>query len=314
MPEDGYQVVYIENIRKALESMHKCKNGKITICEDASKHAGLSSTFYFECTACKHRVDKDTLKNVEGKARSFDVNRRTNFAMSELGLGREALATICEILNMPSPVSDSAYQKHNKSVNLATRKVLEEKLSDASHRLRKCLDNEDETEILDIAVSFDGTWSKRGFTANYGVGIVISADTGEVFDFVVLLKVSELCKAAEKLRNDPVKYESWKNAHAASGLCQKNYNGSSPTMEKEAAKILWSRSTEKHRFRYIDIVCDGDSKNLMRRCGIPMECAKIARNMKIWTSNHLSIKSGRIQKHMLNGNRIMIVEMQIIVG
>ena len=62
--------------------MHKCENGKITICEDASKRAGLSSTFYFECTACKHRVDRDTSKNVEGKACSFDVNRRTNFAMS----------------------------------------------------------------------------------------------------------------------------------------------------------------------------------------------------------------------------------------
>lgn len=97
LPEDGHRVVYIENIRKALESMHKCKNGKITICEDASKRAGLSSTFYFECTACKQRVDMDTSKNVEGKARSFDVNRRTNFAMSELGLGKEALATICEI-------------------------------------------------------------------------------------------------------------------------------------------------------------------------------------------------------------------------
>lgn len=31
-------------------------------------------------------------------------------------------------------------------------------------------------------------------------------------------------------------------------------------MEKEAARILWSRSVEKHKFRYNDMVCDGDSK------------------------------------------------------
>ena len=156
-------------------------------------------------------------------------------------------------------VSDSAYQKHNRSVNLATRKVLEEKLSDAGHRVRSYL-QEDDTEILNIAVSFDGTWSKRGFTANYGVGIVISADIGEVFDYVVQSKVSELCKATEKLKSTPDKYQEWKNAHMASGHCQKNYDDSSPAMEKEAARILWSRSVDKHKFRYIEMVCDGDSK------------------------------------------------------
>ncbi|CAB3984028.1 Hypothetical predicted protein [Paramuricea clavata] len=232
--KDGYRIVYIENIRKAVEMMHKCKNGTIITCEDVSKRAGLSSSYYFECTKCRQRVDMDTSKPVEGKARSFDVNRRTNFAMGELGLGREALATICEILNMPPPVSDSAYEKHNRS--------------------------KDDAEILDVAVSFDGTWSKRGFTANYGVGIVISADTGEVLDYVVLSKVCELCKAAEKHKSNRDKYQEWKDAHVASGLCQKNYNGSSPAMEKEAARILWSRSVEKHKFRYIDMVCDGDSK------------------------------------------------------
>ena len=163
LEEQGYQIVYIENIRKTVESMHKCKNGAIIACEDASKRAGLSSSYHFECTKCKQSVDMDTSKPVEGKVRSFDVNRRTNFAMGELGLGREALATICEILNMPHPVSDSAYQKHNQSVNLATRKVLYEKLNGAGHRVRG-LFQKDATEVLDIAVSFDGTWSKRGFT------------------------------------------------------------------------------------------------------------------------------------------------------
>jgi macrodomain Ter protein organizer (MatP/YcbG family) len=63
---------------------------------------------------------------------------------------------------------------------------------------------------------------QKKITANYGVGIVISADTREVLDYVVLSNVCELCKAAKKLKNDPVKYEEWKNAHVASGLCQKS--------------------------------------------------------------------------------------------
>ena len=120
--QEGYRIVYVDNIRKTVESMHKCKNGTIITSEDASKRAGLSSCFHFECTECKQKVEMVTSRSVEGKASSFDVNRRTNFAMGELGLGREALATICEILNMPPPVTDRAYQQHNCSVNLATKK------------------------------------------------------------------------------------------------------------------------------------------------------------------------------------------------
>jgi hypothetical protein len=54
---------------------------------------------------------------------------------------------------MPHPV--------NESGNLATRKVLEERLNDAGYRVRTFLHNKDDTQMLDIAVSFDGAWSKR---------------------------------------------------------------------------------------------------------------------------------------------------------
>ena len=36
----------------------------------------------------------------------------------------------------------------------------------------------DPHDILDVAVSYDGTWHKRGFVSNHGVGVVISMDTG----------------------------------------------------------------------------------------------------------------------------------------
>jgi hypothetical protein len=98
----------------------------------------------------------DISKPGGGKACYFDVNRRTNFPLGHLGSGREALPTISEILNLPHPVSESAYQKHNQSVNLATRKVWEERLNDAGHRVRMFLHNNDHTEILDIAGLFDG--------------------------------------------------------------------------------------------------------------------------------------------------------------
>ena len=47
--------------------------------------------------------------------------------------------------------------------------------------------------VVHITVSFDGTWHKRGFTSNYGVGIVTDVSTGLMLDFEVVL--SKYCQA-----------------------------------------------------------------------------------------------------------------------
>ena len=71
-----------------------------------------------------------------------------------------------------------------------------------------------------------------------------------------------------------MKYQELKNAHMASFVCQKNYDGN-PAMEKEAAKILWSRSVEKHKFQYIDMVCDGEAySEVWNTYGICKDCEK----------------------------------------
>ena len=41
------------------------------------------------------------------------------------------------------------------------------------------------TEVVDIAVTCDGTWSKRGFTAAYGVVVVISWESRQVLDYEI---------------------------------------------------------------------------------------------------------------------------------
>ena len=44
-----------------------------------------------------------------------------------------------------------------------------------------------------LSISFDGTWHKRGFAFNYGVGIVIDVATGQVLDLEVLSKYCQPC-------------------------------------------------------------------------------------------------------------------------
>ena len=50
-----------------------------------------------------------------------------------------------------------------------------------------------EGEPMDVTVTFDGTWMKRGFVSNYGVLVVISWDTGRVLDTIVLSKYCAKC-------------------------------------------------------------------------------------------------------------------------
>ena len=58
-------------------------------------------------------------------------------------------------------------------------------------------------DIIEIAVSFDGTWPKRGFSATFGVGFVISADSGQVLDYEFASKICVQCSRK--------KYIYWNN-------------------------------------------------------------------------------------------------------
>ena len=63
--------------------------------------------------------------------------------------------------------------------------AVREAYADTDPHLREAI-NRGENPIIDIRVSFDGTWQKRGFTSLYGVGICIDVLTGYVVDYVVL--------------------------------------------------------------------------------------------------------------------------------
>ncbi|XP_046679422.1 uncharacterized protein LOC124366865 [Homalodisca vitripennis] len=135
-------------------------------------------------------------------------------------------------------------------------------LSKARARVREHCQKENSAleanSAIDLAVSFDGSWHKRGFTSNYGVGSIIHIDTGLVIDYCVLSKFCRNCASAEHdLGRGSPEFDIWYAGHAID--CDKNYEGSSPGMEVAAAEILWKRSLS-YKFRYTTLVSDGDSK------------------------------------------------------
>ena len=139
-----------------------------------------------------------------------------------------------------------AETSYNKQLNIIAE-MAEEKadreLKEAGFRLRNLFrfENSQVTDdsVEDIAVSFDGTWAKRGHTSLYGVVFVLSADTGEVLDYHIMSKFCKACSMWEsKKESDLQKYNEWKIQHLQSNDCTINFEGSSPAMEMERAIII----------------------------------------------------------------------------
>ena len=235
--------------------------------ESSSNRFGLGSSLYAKCSGCgmseflatgNHPQDDVNPRTLQGK----DVNRRMVLAAFESGIGKEGVAKFCEVFNMPFNISPDTWYSHEEILSQAFQEETSEQLQKNCAEARKLAmleealdDDDDNVTIVDIPISFDGTWSKRGYTANHCIGFVISAATGRVLDFEVISKVCQQCTQM-KAKLDEAGFNDWYQDH----ICEGSYKGSSPSMEMECAKRLWGRS-ENNYVRYKWMICDGDSKS-----------------------------------------------------
>ncbi|GFT90842.1 uncharacterized protein TNCV_336101 [Trichonephila clavipes] len=114
-------------------------------------------------------------------------------------------------------------------------------------------------EIIDVSVSYDGTWQKRGHTSNLGLGIIIDILSGLVLDFEVLSKYCHNCVVAGRdMGVDSAEFHTWQKGHADES--DKNFDGTSGAMEMHAALIMWRRSISDCQMRFVSMLSDGDSK------------------------------------------------------
>ena len=113
------------------------------------------------------------------------------------------------------------------------------------------------TGLLDITVSFDGSWLTRGHHSNIGAGFVIHFDTGIVLDMEILSKHCQQCKVRKK-KEEEAKKKKIVLPPFIHKKCNQTWNESSSKMEQEAARKLWGRSTQ-YGLRYTKYIGDGDT-------------------------------------------------------
>ena len=162
------------------------------------------SLLFVECSRCNLRTFLPTSKNMASPGRSDDVNRRAVHFVLKSGICFSGLETFCVTFNQPC-MAETSYNKQWDIIAEVAEEEADCELKEAGFRLRNLLRSENShvinDSVEDIAVSFDGTWAKRGHTSLYGVVFVLSVDTGEVLDYCIMSKFCKACSMWESKKN-----------------------------------------------------------------------------------------------------------------
>ena len=104
------RLVELSSLMSTFQELHNCKRGKLVYNDEQAKRYGNSSLIHIECTKCKKKVYLQTSPNSGGqwRAKNADINRCMVYSACEVGVGREAMSVMCDVLNMPPPCQPSS--------------------------------------------------------------------------------------------------------------------------------------------------------------------------------------------------------------
>ena len=258
--EDCYLFVQKSMILDCL-SVLLCQQPGLTFTTSSGKW-GFATKARLVCEVCDELVKENVLCERVGGSKSqtnpYDINLRATLAFRVLGCGHSAMKEGASTMNLPHLVSYDSYRTAHQKIADASKQTFQGIVSKSRESIvtayKEIDEHPDENGILTIAVSFDGSWQKRGFTSHNGIGAVIDLLTGLPIDFEVLSNFCIKCKAVEGEQEDL----EWKTRLEPN--CPKNFEGTAGAMEVACAEKLWSRSIEKHNVRYTTSLSDGDSK------------------------------------------------------
>lgn len=223
---------------------------------------GFSSKIQLVCSFCDRIISQSytSPQLSRHKGTPFEINKKMVETFLVNGSGHSGMERLSINVNMKC-MSRKTYSKFVKMIAEESSEFIDDVLLLARQIVKaahKELDPDlDGQEIIEVTVSFDGSWHKRGFSSPYGVGLVIDVLTGLVIDYVVLCKECAVCNQKESQLSKEA-FATWQETHRNNNQCDRNYWGSSKSMETAVAEVLWKRSEEKG-FQYTGLLSDGDA-------------------------------------------------------
>ena len=237
-----------------------------------NRKMGLVSVLETFCTAC-HAVLNATLTSdeLDGPGNQpHVVTRQVVAASMDMGVGHAGVVKLCRYLDMP-PIHHTTFGKHAKAVCDASKLAVVHVFASVADVVRRAYRDLDpsigDDDIIDLTVSFDGSWMTRGHKSLYGIGCVVDVASGLVLDMAVLSLYCHRCVYASRRFGGKATaaFQQWFADHRDE--CQRNHQGSSGSMEKAAAELLWRRSVDRG-FRYTTLLSDGDANTFKHLTGL----------------------------------------------
>ncbi|GFR85167.1 hypothetical protein ElyMa_006020700 [Elysia marginata] len=247
----------------------QCKCPTLELTVDDKLRMSFVAYLRVTCTNCEEVASEGYTSQTTTKDQSMEINRKLVCAGLNVGAGHSNLMKFAEVVGMPG-MHLKTHQSHVEKIFMSVQSTFVDLvLQDARARLWRHYQEHNpaaigEDGILNVAVSFDGSWAKRGHTSKIGFASVIEVMTGLVIDFHVMSLFCQICATTgEPLRKrNAQEYEAWLVKHKESGTCTKNYEGSSGGMEKAGALVIWGRSL-KYKCRFNMMVGDGDANTFL---------------------------------------------------
>lgn len=265
--EEEYLILHSQVIDGLLQ-FTKCTHcNAIGASHKISNRFGQAAVISVMCNFCEEKIDDlytSPRLDPNKKNSAFKLNQKMVDSFWKIGAGHSAMQQWCASMGMNVMNLKTYYQQLSAMSDKASE-LKPQVLARSRKLVRKVYEklyNLSPNEIIDVFCSYDGSWHKRGFTSNHGVGFVIDVMTGLVIDFQVLSKYCHMCVQAEKdLGKDSPEFAIWTEGHMTE--CSKNYSGSSSSMETAAADLMWKRSMSESNFRYTTMLSDGDAKTYL---------------------------------------------------
>lgn len=236
-----------------------CNNSLDVISKGAYGYASKIQLICRECDKVFSSIFSSPRASENEKC--FDANKKLVEAFLKIGKGHAAIEVFSMAIGIHA-MDKKTFSKCLRSLYTERQTFKNDILQVARNVVRKKheeFDSVADQDILDITVSYDGTWQKRGHTSLYGIGLVIDIMTGLVIDYEILSKYCPECVTAKRdLGEGTAEFSIWFSGHKCD--CSQNYTGSSNAMEMAAAEVIWKRSINNCGMRYISMLSDGDAK------------------------------------------------------
>ena len=230
-----YWITDFKLLEAHLKNVAVCKDchHELTVKENRNFRDGLGTKFHFECSnkLCSSLNNNDAFLTTQKDKRIFNINRASVLGSRIIGKGRAGLLKLCSVIGLSTPVSKQSFSEHTSFLEKKAFELRSENLKLSAEKAKKLhckYTKESPGDVIDIAVSFDGSWNSRGWLAKKGFASAVAENTSQVIDIIYKDSTCRQCEQKKlqfkEKKLDTLEYLTWYTEHEEN--CFQNHDGS----------------------------------------------------------------------------------------